>query len=102
MWWTVFVLPAFYGESVEVLIHGSDLSYLSFVKAIVVSLSQERTIESIVTIVKIFYNVVKSFDCSSLIEVLHTLLVETVHTNYLIVIVSEVSNVILRNEGRAI
>jgi hypothetical protein len=87
---------------VEVLVHGSDLSYLGFVKSIVVSLSQEGAIESIVTMVKIVYDVVESFDCSSLIEVLHTLLVETVHTNYLIVIVSEVSNVILRNEGRAI
>ena len=50
---TVFVLPTFYGESVEVLIHGSDLSYLSFVKTVIVSLSQERAIESIVTMVKI-------------------------------------------------
>ena len=102
MWWTLFVLPTFYGESVEVLVHGANLSYLSFVKSIVVSLSQEGVIESVVTIVKIVKDVVESFDGSSLIEIFHTSLVETVHTDHLAVIVSEVSYVVFRNKGGAV
>ena len=102
MWWTLFVLLAFNGESVEVLVHGSDLSYLSLVKSIVVSLSQEGVIESVVTIVKIVKDVVESLNRGSLIEVFQAFLVEAVHTDNLLIPVSELSNVIFRNKGGAI
>ena len=102
MWRTLFVLPTFYGESVEVLIHGSDLSYLSFVKAIIVSLSQERTIESIATIVEIVKDVVESLNGSSLIEILHASYIEAVHTDNLVIVVSELSDVVLWNKGSTI
>ena len=86
----------------EVLVHGSNLLYLSFVKSIVINLSQERAIESIVTMVKIVKDVVESLNRSCLIEILHTSFVETVHANYHIVVVPELSNVILWDKGRAI
>jgi hypothetical protein len=53
-------------------------------------------------IVEIVKDVVKSFDCSCLIEIFHTSLVETVHTNYLIVVVSELADVIFWDKGSAI
>ena len=100
MWWTLFVLPMFYGVCVEVLVHLTDLSYLSFVKSIVVSLSQESAIERcLMAIVEIVKDVVESFDGGRLIEVLHTSFVETVHTDYLAVVVSKLSDVIFWNKG---
>lgn len=103
MWWTLFVLPSFYGICVEVLIHFSDLSYLSLVKSIVLDLSQKSAIESpFVAIVEIVKDSVESLNRGSLIEIFHTSFVETVHTNYHVVVVSKLSNVILWYKGGTI
>ena len=52
--------------------------------------------------VKIVKDVVESFNRGCLIEILHASFVETVHANYHIVVVPELSNVTLWDKGRAI